>query len=173
MPVKIRRWLRWFVVAFALAAAVAACSSTGASSKPAASPSTEPAPTEPTSGSAAQKQIMDNWTAFFDPKTPVGKRIALLENGQTFAPVIKSQAGSALASQASASVSKVAVTTPNQATVGYSILLGGKPVLANQSGTAVYQDGTWKVGASSFCDLLTVESGGSATSVPAACKASS
>jgi len=115
---------------------------------------------------------MDNWTTFFDPKTPVDKRIALLENGQTFAPVIKSQAGSALASQASASVSKVAVTTPDQATVGYSILVGGQPVLPNQSGTAVYQDGMWKVGASSFCGLLTVESGGSAASLPAACKAS-
>jgi hypothetical protein len=116
---------------------------------------------------------MDNWTTFFDPKTPVDKRIALLENGHTFAPVIKSQAGSALASQASASVSKVAVTAPDQAMVGYSILLGGQPVLANQSGTAVYQDGMWKVGAASFCGLLTVESGGSAASLPAACKAPS
>jgi ABC-type transport system substrate-binding protein len=168
--VKIRRWLRWVVIAFALAAAVAACGSTSTSSKPAAA---SPEPTsEPTSGSAAQKQITANWTEFFDPKTPVDRRIALLEDGQTFAPVIKSQAGSALASQASASVSKVAVTSANQAAVGYSILLAGKPVLAGQSGTAVYQDGMWKVGASSFCGLLTVESGGSAVSLPAACKAS-
>jgi ABC-type transport system substrate-binding protein len=169
--VKIRRWLRWVVVAFALAAAVAACGSTSTSSKPAAASSPQPT-SEPTSGSAAQKQITDNWTEFFDPKTPVDRRIALLQDGQTFAPVIKSQAGSALASQASASVSKVAVTSANQAAVGYSILLAGKPVLANQSGNAVYQDGMWKVGASSFCGLLTVESGGSAVSLPAACKAS-
>jgi hypothetical protein len=97
--------------------------------------------------------------------------VDLLEDGQEFAPVISAQEGSALASQASASVSKVTVTKPSsQASVDYSILISGKPVLSNQSGTAVYQDGTWKVGVSSFCGLLALESGGSATSLPAACK---
>ncbi len=167
---KIRRSLRWAVVACVLAAAMAACSSSSTSSKPAASASAS-ASAEATSGSAAQQQIAANWTAFFDPKTPIDKRIALLEDGQTFAPVIKAQAGSGLASQASASVSKVAVTTANQARVDYSILVAGQKALPNQSGTAVYQGGMWKVGLASFCGLLTVEAGGSTASLPAACKA--
>lgn len=82
--------------------------------------------------------------------------------------------GSGLGSEVSATVSKVTVTKPAaQATVDYSILLSGKPVLSDQPGTSVYQDGTWKVGASSFCGLLTLESGGSTGSLPAACKTAS
>ena len=48
--------------------------------------------------------------------------------------------------------------------------MGGSPALKNQTGVAVYQDGTWKVGASSFCGLLTVENGGKKSSLPAPCK---
>jgi hypothetical protein len=160
--------LRWFAVACAVAAASTACSSNSTSSapsKPAAASSAEP-----TSGAAAEHQIATNWTTFFDPKTPVSQRIALLQDGQTFASVIQAQAGSSLASQASAAVSKVAVSNPSQASVSYSILLGGNPALPNQSGTAVYQSGTWKVAVASFCGLLALEAGGSTAALPAACK---
>lgn len=173
--VSMRRSLRWIMVACALAAGVVACSSGSTSSKPPASPAA-PATASPTSGAAAagaaaEKAIATNWTAFFNPATPADKRVSLLQNGQEFASVIKAQEGSGLASQASAAVSKVTVTKPaSQAAVDYSILLAGKPVLANQSGTAVYEGGTWKVGASSFCGLLALENGGSTASLPAGCK---
>lgn len=157
---------RWILVACALAAGVAACSSSSTSSKPASGSTT------PASGAAAEQTIAANWEAFFNAKTPVSKRIALLQDGQEFAPIINAQAGSSLASQASASVSKVTVTKPAaQAAVNYSILISGKSALPNQSGTSVYQDGTWKVGLASFCGLLALESGGSTSSLPAACKA--
>lgn len=119
----------------------------------------------------AESQIKANWMAFFNPKTPVAKRISLLQDGQEFASVIKSQASSSLASQASAKVTKVTVVSATQATVIYSILEGGKTVLAKQTGVAVFQDGTWKVGIASFCRLLTLENGGKTSSLPAACKA--
>lgn len=166
-----RRSLRWILAAWLVAVAVAACSSSTSSKPPAASPT--PSPTSAAAaGAAAEQAIAANWAAFFDPKTPAAKRVTLLEDGQTFAPVLKAQEGSALASQASATVSKVSVTKPaSQAAVQYSILISGQPALTNQSGTAVYQDGTWKVGASSFCGLLTLENGGSTASLPAACKA--
>jgi hypothetical protein len=153
------------VIACVLAAAVAACSSSSTSSKPPASSSGEPQ-----SGTAAQQQIATNWAAFFSPKTPTQQRVALLQDGQTFAPVIRAQEGSGLVSAASASVSKVTVTAPSQATVHYSILLNGQPALPNQSGIAVLEGGTWKVGVSSFCGLLALESGGNTASLPAACK---
>ena len=57
------------------------------------------------------------------------------------------------------------VTSPAQARVAYSILLGTTPALTNQSGLAVYQNGTWKVGDASFCGLLALENGGKALSV--------
>ena len=36
-------------------------------------------------------------------------------------------------------------------------------------GVAVLQGGTWKVGDASFCGLLTLENGGRASGLPAAC----
>jgi hypothetical protein len=119
---------------------------------------------------ADEKEITANWTAFFNPKTPVSERVSLLQDGSAFASVIKSQAGSSLASQASAKVTKVTVMTTSEAAVTYDILVAGTPELKNQSGTAVYQDGAWKVGVASFCGLLILENGGSSASLPAACK---
>lgn len=157
--------------------ALAACSSssssapkpsTPASSAPAASPS---ASSGSTSTSADEQQITANWEAFFNAKTPVAKRVSLLQDGSTFASIIKSQAGSGLAATATAKVAKVTVITSSEAEVTYSILIGGTPELNNQKGTAVLQAGTWKVGLASFCNLLALENGGSTSSLPAACKA--
>jgi hypothetical protein len=100
----------------------------------------------------------------------VAQRTSLLEDGQDFAAIIKAQAGSGLASAASAKVTKVTVTSPTQATVAYNILVAGQTALAGQSGTAVLQAGTWKVGLSSFCSLLALEAGGKTTGLPAQCK---
>ena len=79
------------------------------------------------------------------------------QDGQALATVIKNQAGSSLAILATSKVSNVSLTGTDQASVTYTILVGGKPALSNQSGVAVYQDGTWKVGLVSFCGLLTLE----------------
>jgi hypothetical protein len=108
--------------------------------------------------------------AFFDPKTPVAKRISLLQDGQQFAAVVRSQSSSALAAQASAKVTSVTLVSATRAKVVYTIVEGGKPALANQTGVAVYQDGTWKVGLASFCSLLALENGGKTSSLPAVCK---
>lgn len=166
------RRIQQIVLACALAAGVAACSSSGnnsgsgGSSAPASSAS---APAS-TSGGSAASQIAANWTTFFNAKTPVAKRVALLQDGQKFATIIKSQAGGGLAASATAKVTKVTVTSPSQAKVTYSILIGGSPALANQSGVAIKQGGTWKVGLASFCGLLTLENNGDSSSLPSVCK---
>ena len=56
-------------------------------------------------------------------------------------------------------------TSPDAETVTYNVLLSGTTALFNQTGTAVYQTGTWKVGDVSFCGLLALEDGGKAPSV--------
>ena len=153
------RRIQQIVLACALAAGVAACSSSGnnsgsgGSSAPASSAS---APAS-TSGGSAASQIAANWTTFFNAKTPVAKRVALLQDGQKFATIINSQAGGGLAASATAKVT-------------YSILIGGSPALANQSGVAIKQGGTWKVGLASFCGLLTLENNGDSSSLPSVCK---
>ena len=165
----------------ALAATMAACSSssTTTAASPSSAPPSSAAASSPavTSSSAvasspgqaasgnAKAQITSNWEAFFNGQTSAAKKIALLENGQKFASVINAQAGSGLAASAGAKVKTVVVNSPAQATVHYDITLSGTTALANQTGTAVYQNGTWKVGDVSFCQLLKLENAGTAPSV--------
>jgi hypothetical protein len=169
------RKIQQILLACALASGVAACSSSGnnsGSGATSAPPSSASAPASASAGggSAAASQIAANWTTFFDAKTPVAKRVSLLQDGQQFTSIIKSQAGGGLAASATAKVTKVTVQSPTQAKVTYSILIGGTPALSNQSGVAVKQGGTWKVGLASFCGLLTLENQGNTSSLPSACK---
>jgi hypothetical protein len=140
-----------------------ATSSAPASSSPVATGSAPPG------GAAAAAAITTNWEAFFNAKTPDNRRIALLEDGSQFASVIHSQSGSGLAALATAKVTHVTVNSPTMATVSYEILISGTPELKNQTGTAVNQNGVWKVGVASFCGLLTLENAGKTSGLPAAC----
>ncbi|HEY3034513.1 MAG TPA: hypothetical protein VGJ54_07625 [Streptosporangiaceae bacterium] len=149
------------LVAAGLTAAPAAC---GGSSQPSASPtspsSTPTASATPTSASAgnqATAEIERTFVRFFSGATPAATKVGLVQNGQRFAAVIQAQAPTELAKSTTATVGKVAVTSPTTATVTYTILLGGKPALENQAGQAVLVSGGWKVAASTFCQLLTLE----------------
>jgi len=156
------------------AAAPSASSSAPAPSSSAASPSAPASsPAAPSSsapaaagGGNAKAQITTNWEAFFNGQTGAAKKISLLQNGDKFSAIIKAQAGSGLASSAGAKVTAVVVNSATSATVSYDITLSGATALPNQTGTAVYEDGMWKVGDVSFCQLLKLENNGTA---PAAC----
>lgn len=63
-----------------------------------------------------------------------------------------------------AKVKSVSNITNTQADVKYDLVVGGSKV--PQTGVAVYQDGTWKVGVTTFCGLLTLEG---LKSMPAVC----
>lgn len=155
----------------ALAVALVACGSSGTTAPKVSSSSPVSPSAAPTTSATAQ--ITADWQAFFNAKTPEARRAQLLQNGQVFVPVIKAQAGSTLASAATAQVTKVTVVSPTQAKVTYSILVGGTPELKNQAGVAVLQDGTWVVGDASFCGLLALENGGKTSGLPAACRSAS
>jgi hypothetical protein len=154
----------------ALAATVAACGS----SSPSSSSTTKPpaASSQPSSSGSAVSQITANWEAFFSPSSSVAKRVSLLQDGPQVQAAVQSLLGSSFASQASAKVTKVTLTSPTQATVIYTILLSGTPELKNQKGTAVYENGTWKVGVSSFCSLAALANGGKTTGLPSVCQSS-
>jgi hypothetical protein len=160
-----------------LAAAAAACGSSAPSSTSPSSTATTPAATTPAATpsstsaptAAGTAAIAANWEAFFNNKTPVAKRVSLLQDGSQFASIIQGQAGSGLAATATAKVVKVTGVTATQATVTYDILVSGTPALSNQKGVAVFQDGSWKVGVGSFCGLLGLEG---LKKLPAACSAS-
>jgi len=64
----------------------------------------------------------------------------------------------------------VTVNSATSATVTYDITANGTSLLSNQHGTAVYEDGTWKVGDASLCGLFKLIPGGT---VPSACSSAS
>jgi hypothetical protein len=168
--VQTLRPVSWILVTCAVAVAAAACShgTTTAGGLPAAP--TAGAPTGATGVAGTEEAIAADWVAFFNPKTPVSKRVALLEDGADFQAIIQAQANSTLESEASATVTKVALTSPTQADVTYSILLEGQAALPDQGGVAVLEGGVWKVGVTSFCGLLTLEDGGT-KGLPTVCTA--
>jgi hypothetical protein len=138
-------------------------------SSPSSSSTTKPSAT---TGGSAVAQITANWKTFFNGKSSVSQRVALLQDGSQFQSTISAQAGGGLYSGLSAKVLKVTVTSPTQATVKYNLYLGGgSPLFSNRSGTAVLENGTWKVGVTSFCGLLILSNSGKTTGLPAACQA--
>lgn len=142
-----------------VATVAAACGSSSAA--------TTSSPTPSASSTAADAAaVRANWEKFFAGTTPAAEKIALLENGQQFAQTIQAQAQSPLAKSTATKVSSVKITSPTTATVKYSILLNKQVALADQTGQAVLQGGTWKVSAQSFQALLALE--GAASSSPSA-----
>jgi hypothetical protein len=161
----------------ALAATAAACggspsasSSTPPSTATSSAPATSPAATSPAATSTgsvpagAIAAITANWQTFFNIKTSAAKRVTLLQEGSQFASIIKAQQNSPLATGLTAKVKSISDITSSQATVKYDLIVGGSKV--PMTGNAVYENGTWKVGASTFCGLLTLEG---LKNMPAAC----
>jgi hypothetical protein len=70
---------------------------------------------------------------------------------------VNSQASSGLAQSARAKVAAVSDVTADSANVHYAIYLGSSPALPSVFGSAVKQNGTWKVSDASFCQLLNLE----------------
>jgi hypothetical protein len=116
------------------------------------------------SGPDAQTQIKSAYTKFFAPGTSLSDRVALLQNGAQFRSVVKAFAGNPLAKNASATVSSVTMQGANEAKVVFNVKLGSAS-LGTQNGTAVRENGTWKVGYAALCRLV-----GLAGSLPSACK---
>ena len=111
-----------------------------------------------------QAQITSAYEKFFSGKTSLSDRVALLQNGSKFKPVIQAFASNPLAKNVSATVASVTLHGANEARVDFTIKLGGTS-LPTQVGTAVKQNGTWKVGSAGLCKLVAL--GGS---TPSACK---
>jgi hypothetical protein len=165
----------WAVMAAAGCLILAACgggsSSSAKSASPPATASTSTA--EPTSGPAAVAAITANWKTVFNGKAPIPRRLALVQDGSQVAAFVQAQAKTSFgqaATGSTATVSAVTITSPSQATVHWDLLLLGTPLLKNQVGTAIYQDGIWKVAIASFCGLAYLEYPKGSPKLPAACR---
>ena len=138
-----------------LVLALAAC---GSKSSAAVTPSPTPASTESAIASA--------WQRFFAGATPASQKVALLQNGQRYAAIVRAESRIPFVKAVAAKVASVTVTSPTAATVKYSILAEGVTVLSGLTGQAVKQAGVWKVGTKSFRELLSLEKKGSSPSSP-------
>jgi hypothetical protein len=177
-----RRILLAPALGLTLTAALAACSSSASSSSSAATASTAassaPAASAPAASASAASGggsaatialIKTNWVKFFSSSTPNSERVALLQNGQTFASAIKSFGSSPLASEVTSKVDSVSLTSATQAAVKYDLTAAGTSVASGQTGSAVLQDGIWKVGDDVFCGLLKQGASILGITMPAAC----
>jgi hypothetical protein len=151
--------VRRLALLFLVGLALAAC---GGSSKPKTvstrSTSTIQSP------AAAKAQITTAYERFFSGKTSLSDRVAVLQNGSKFRTVIKAFASIPLAKNVSATVSSVTLQGASNAKVVYQVKFSGSS-LPKTTGTAVRENGTWKVGDASLCKLVSL--GGR---TPSACK---
>jgi hypothetical protein len=143
------------------AAKTSAAPAAASSSSPTAAGSPAPIGAQPSAGPEASASVKADWTAFFDPSTPIAERIALLQDGAKFQHYLEVQAQPGVAHNTTEQVTAVMVFG-TQATVTYNIMVSGvtSDVLSNKSGQAMFSSGTWQVSDTDFCTLLTLENNG-------------
>ncbi|MGN2639952.1 hypothetical protein ACTD5D_28055 [Nocardia takedensis] len=129
-------------------------STAATSTKAAAATSAAPA----TADAATAQAITKAYTTFFDGSLPAEQRAAVVQNSDAFLPVLKAQAAAGN-SGTTVTVAGVKTTGANSADVSYTLLMGGNPVLPDQTGQAVSEGGAWKVAAATFCALLAIQGG--------------
>lgn len=169
-----RRWGTALAAALLLflAPALAACGDDdgGGSESPPPTPTAERTTTgeatAPADAAQAEREVKDNWQQFFDPDTTLEEKQALLENGDQMAPVLRAFSGDERGGQVGAQVTEVEFTSPTEADVTYTLTLDDATALPDTSGTAVEQDGTWKVSAKTLCALVNLSGNASASPVP-------
>ena len=140
-------------LAFVFAAALVLAGCGGSSASP---------PTTTTAFDPAQ--IKSAYEKFFSGQTSLADREAVLQDGAKFKSVIQAFASNPLAKNVSVTVASVKPQGSNGAKVVYIVKLGGVG-LPKQVGTAVLQNGTWKVGDVSLCKLVSLQG-----STPSVCK---
>jgi hypothetical protein len=146
-----------------VALVVAGCSSSAqpaATSTPPASSAAAGRPADPATTAAVRRA----YAAFFSSKASLAQSQAALQHGAAFTAAIREQGAGPHGQQSSASVSSVSLSSPDVADVQFSITSNGITALRDVPGKAVRENGTWKVAATTFCQLLSLEG-----SAPKAC----
>lgn len=171
---NIRRAVATFGMVAVAAVTLVGCSSDDDSSgdstttKAATTTSETTAATETTTAGAAgaaadpatTEAVTNAYVTFFNGSTPPAERAALVENGDVFLPTLEGMTANPQAMGTTATVEGVTLTDPENAEVKWTLLMNGAPVLPDQSGAAIQEDGTWKVTATTFCTLLAIQGGG-------------
>jgi hypothetical protein len=144
-------------------------SSTTAVPTTSAPPATTARPATTTTATAAndESQIRAAFIAFFDGTSPsVDKKVALLENGEKYRSMLVDASANAQFQKLAAAVRSVQLTADAScaalgvgapcAVVTFDLTVGGFPMLAAHVSPAVKIDGTWKVAAKAWCDVVAI-----------------
>src|SRR5437879_10572024 len=145
-------------VAAGIAVTLAAC---GGGSSSSSSTTTTQSPAQATAA------ITANWTAFFNGANPnASSKLALLQNGNKLSAQFNKNLNNPAAATTAAKVTNVAVLPASQcqqaavpspcAKVSYDLVSRstGAPLLAGQTGYAVFQNGQWQISQNTFCALI-------------------
>lgn len=151
-------WILTPILVIGLATACGGSSGKSSSSSHTPSASSSAAASS-ASSSAATTAITQNWEAFFSKSTSVPQKIALLQNGQSMQATVNAFARDPRMSQTTAKVTSVQ-PSGSTATVHYQVLVGNQVMLPDATGTAVLENGTWKVSDQTLCGLLTLAAPG-------------
>jgi hypothetical protein len=141
--------------AAALPLVLAACGSSSSSS--AASISTPPSPAATSANPEVVAGVTGAYEQFFDPKSTDQQVRDAVQNGQKLADAVSQADHSSYQGHAGVKVTDVEMQSPIVAKVTFTVTLDDKPILPNASGYAVLDGGTWKMAATTFCQLLQVE----------------
>jgi len=149
-----------------VALALVSCSSSGGGSggdKTSSSGAPSPVATVATTGAgtaadaATKAAVTKAFQDFFDYQSTAEQSRNALQDGDLFKAVLDQQGTQSYAQKSAASVSSVKLLSANTAKVVFTVSVGGKPLLPDADGYAVRIGGAWKVAATTFCSLLTLE----------------
>jgi hypothetical protein len=127
------------------------------STTPTATSSAAAASSSTSTDSPEVAAVKKAYTDFLDPAVPVAQKTALIQDGTAFLPTMQQQAGSQFAKSVSIKIQSVKLDSPNTASLLFDLLLTGSPVLTNQTGYAIKENGSWKVAGTTFCGLLSAQ----------------
>jgi hypothetical protein len=136
-----------------LATGASATASSGASSSMSsgASSGASSGPVDP----ATKAAITKAYTTFFANTSTLAQSVAALQHGSAFQAALAAEAQSSYAQKSSATVTSVSLVSPDVANVAFTINAAG--IKLPTQGKAVRENGTWKVAAQTFCNLLGME----------------
>ncbi|MFC8432856.1 hypothetical protein [Streptomyces sp. NPDC057253] len=123
----------------------------GTSPSPSASPT--PTRTAPEDPERAEQDIREAWTVLFAPGSSLDERSAVVEDGEENALMIDNLFRDPSGSKLRAEVTSVSYTSDVSAEVAYDLGLDDRRLDTGGPGTAVLQDGRWKVGLRTVCAL--------------------
>lgn len=102
----------------------------------------------------ARREIIANFERFFDSETPQEEAFTLAEDIDEIGEALTAAAEAfPLPGRRTVEVGDVTFTSETSADVAFAILVAGEVLLPDVDGNAVLEDGVWKVGRKTNCDL--------------------